>query len=54
MFDPIYYLVDAARYGVTGIHESAVWLSIAIAAVVAVLVTLWAIRMFRTGKRLRP
>jgi len=54
MFDPIYYLVDAERAGVTGLHESAVWLSVAIAAVVAVVVTLWAIRMFRTGRRLRP
>jgi ABC-2 type transport system permease protein len=54
LFDPIYYLVDAARYGVTGLHESAVWLSILVAAVVAVIVTLWAIRMFRTGRRLRP
>jgi hypothetical protein len=31
-----------------------VWLSILVAAVVAVIVTLWAIRMFRTGRRLRP
>ncbi len=54
MFNPIYYLVDAERAGITGLHESAVWLSIAVAAVVAVLVTLWAIRMFRTGRRLRP
>jgi len=54
LFDPIYYLVDAERAGVTGMHESAVWLSVAIAAVVAVVVTLWAIRMFRTGRRLRP
>lgn len=54
LLDPIYYLVDATRYGVTGLHESAVWLSMLVAAVVAVLVTLWAIRMFRTGRRLRP
>ena len=54
MFDPIYYLVDAERAGITGLHESAVWLSVLVAAVVAVIVTLWAIRMFRTGRRLRP
>ncbi len=54
MFNPIYYLVDAERAGITGLHESAVWLSVLVAAVVAVLVTLWAIRMFRTGRRLRP
>ena len=54
LLDPIYYLVDAERGGVTGTHESAVWLSVAIAAVVAVVLTLLAIRMFRRGKRLRP
>ncbi len=53
-FDPIYYLVDAERAGVTGLHESALWLSVAVAAVAAALVTLWAIRMFRVGHRLRP
>jgi hypothetical protein len=31
-----------------------VWLSVAIAAVVAVVLTLVAIRMFSRGKRLRP
>lgn len=54
MFNPIYYLVDAERAGITGLHESAVWLSVAVAALVAVVVTLWAVRMFRTGRRLRP
>lgn len=54
MFNPIYYLVDAERAGITGLHESAVWLSVGVAALVAVVVTLWAIRMFRTGRRLRP
>ncbi len=54
MLDPIYYLVDAERAGVTGLHESAVWLSVLVAALVAVLVAMWAVRMFRTGRRLRP
>ena len=54
LLDPIYYLVDAERAGVTGLHESAVWLSVIIAAVVAVIGALWAVRQFRRGKRLRP
>ncbi|MSO43983.1 MAG: hypothetical protein EXQ74_01525 [Thermoleophilia bacterium] len=54
LLDPIYYLVDAERGGITGGHESAVWLSLAVAAAVAALLTLLAIRMFRTGRRLRP
>ncbi len=54
LLDPIYYLVDAARGGVTGMHESAVWLSVVVAAVVAGVLTLLAIRMFHRGTRLRP
>ena len=54
LLDPIYYLVDAERGGVTGTHESAVWLSVAVAAVVAGVLTLLAIRMFHRGTRLRP
>lgn len=33
--DPLYYLVDAARAGSTGFHESSVWVSLAIAGCVA-------------------
>ena len=54
LLDPIYYLVDAERGGVTGMHESAVWLSVVVAAVVAGVLTLLAIRMFHQGTRLRP
>ena len=54
LLDPIYYLVDAERGGVTGMHESAVWLSVVVAAVVAGVLTLLAIRMFHRGTRLRP
>ena len=54
LLDPISYLVDAERGGVTGMHESAVWLSVVVAAVVAGVLTLLAIRMFHRGTRLRP
>ncbi|MFZ4755086.1 MAG: ABC transporter permease [Miltoncostaeaceae bacterium] len=54
LLDPIYYLVDAERGGVTGTHESAVWLSVVVAAVVAGVLTVLAIRMFHRGTRLRP
>jgi ABC-2 type transport system permease protein len=54
LLDPIYYLVDAERAGITGMGETSVWLSVSVAAGVAVVATLWAIRMFRTGRRLRP
>jgi ABC-2 type transport system permease protein len=34
-FDPIYYLVDATRAGMTGFHESPVWISLAAVGVVS-------------------
>ena len=34
--DPIYYLVDASTAGFNGFHESSVWLSLLVAALVAV------------------
>lgn len=34
-FDPLFYLVDATRAGLTGFHEAAVWLSLAITAAAA-------------------
>jgi ABC-2 type transport system permease protein len=36
--DPVYYLVDAARAGFTGFHETEVAVSLAIAATFAVVV----------------
>lgn len=54
MADPLYYLVDATRAGVTGIHESDVTVSLVIATVVAGVLVLAAIALFRSGKRLRP
>lgn len=33
--DPIYYLVDATRHGYTGLHETATWTALGIAAVLA-------------------
>jgi ABC-type Na+ transport system ATPase subunit NatA/ABC-type polysaccharide/polyol phosphate export permease len=35
-FDPIYYLVDATRAGMTGVHESPVWISLAVVGIVTV------------------
>lgn len=53
-FDPIYYLVDAARAGFTGFHESAVWLALAVAAVAAAALFGGACAIVATGWRLKP
>lgn len=52
--DPIYYLVDATRAGFTGFHESSVWLSLLVAAVVALATCVIAVRLVGRGWRLKP
>lgn len=52
--DPIYYLVDATRYGVTGFSESAVDVSLAVAALAAVATFALAAAIVARGWRLKP
>ena len=52
--DPIYYLVDATRAGLTGVHESPPWLSLAVAAVVATAALAVAATLVARGWRLKP
>jgi ABC-2 type transport system permease protein len=52
--DPIYYLVDATRYGFTGFHESSVAVSLAVAALVAVATFALASGLVARGWRLKP
>ncbi|HYX86862.1 MAG TPA: ABC transporter permease [Gaiellales bacterium] len=52
--DPLYYLVDAARYGAAGIHESDVALSLFVAALLAGLTFVAARAVLASGWRLRP
>ena len=52
--DPIYYLVDATRYGFTGFHEAPTALSLAVAAAAAVLTFAVAAIVVARGWRLKP
>ncbi len=52
--DPLYYLVDATRAGLTGFHEQSVPLSIALAAVVAAVTVALASALVTRGWRLKP
>ena len=52
--DPIYYLVDATRYGFTGFYESSVAVSLAVAALVAVATFALASVLVARGWRLKP
>jgi ABC-2 type transport system permease protein len=52
--DPIYYLVDATRAGMTGFHESPVWTSLVVAAVVSIAAFAVATALLARGWRLKP
>lgn len=52
--DPIYYLVDATRYGFTGFHESSVVVSLAVAVLVAAATFAVASALVARGWRLKP
>ncbi len=51
--DPIYYLVDATRAGLTGFHESALWASIAVTAVAAAVAFAVAALLVGRGWRIK-
>lgn len=53
-FDPIYYLVDATRAGLTGFHESPPWASLVVTALVTLSAFLAAARLLSRGWRLKP
>jgi len=53
-FDPVYYLVDSARAGFTGVHESPLWLSLGLTALVAAVAFATATALLARGWRLKP
>jgi len=52
--DPLYYLVDATRAGLTGVHQSPTGISLALAAVVALTAFSLATALLARGWRLKP
>jgi len=52
-FNPIFYLVNAVRYGFLGVSDVSVWLSLGVTAALAVPAYAWAQHLFTTGKRLK-
>lgn len=52
--DPLYYLVDATRGGLTGFHEASVAVALTIAALVAIAAFTAAIALVARGWRLKP
>jgi ABC-2 type transport system permease protein len=52
-FNPIFYLVNALRYGFLGESDVSIWLSLGVVAVLAVPVYAWSQWLFSTGRRLK-
>ncbi len=52
-FNPIFYLVNAVRYGFLGESDVSVWLSLGVIAALAIPAYAWAQYLFTTGKRLK-
>jgi ABC-2 type transport system permease protein len=52
--NPIFYLINAFRYGFLGTADVSVVLSLAITAAIAAASVAWSVWLFATGHRLKP
>ena len=52
--NPIFYLVQAVRYGFLGTSDVSVLLALAVTGTLAAAVVAWSAWLFRTGHRLKP
>jgi ABC-2 type transport system permease protein len=52
-FNPVFYLVNAVRYGFLGESDVSILLSLAVTAALAIPAYAWAQYLFTTGKRLK-
>jgi len=51
--NPLFYLVDAVRFGFLGQSDVPIWLSLGVVAALALPAYLWAQYLFSSGKRLK-
>lgn len=52
--NPIFYLVNAVRFGFLGTSDVSVWLCLGVTAALAVPAYLWSQWLFSSGRRLKP
>jgi ABC-2 type transport system permease protein len=52
--NPLFYVVNAVRYGFLGSSDVSVWLSFAVTAGIAAAMVAWSQYLFSTGRRLKP
>ncbi len=51
--NPIFYMVNAVRYGFLGTSDVSVWLSFGVTAAIAAAVVAWSQYLFATGRKLK-
>jgi ABC-2 type transport system permease protein len=52
--NPLFYVVNALRYGFLGATDVSVWLSFGVTAAIAAAVIAWSQYLFTTGRKLKP
>jgi ABC-2 type transport system permease protein len=52
--NPIFYMLNAVRFGFLGSADVSVGLSLGVTAALAAVVIAWSSWLFRTGRRLKP
>ena len=52
--NPLFYMVDAVRYGFLGTSDVSIVLSLGVTAVIAVAMVAWSQWLFSSGHKLKP
>jgi ABC-2 type transport system permease protein len=52
-FNPVFYLVNAVRYGFLGTSDASVWLCLGVTAALAIPTYLWSQWLFTSGRKLK-
>jgi ABC-2 type transport system permease protein len=52
--NPIFFLIQAVRYGFLGTSDVSVWLALGVTAGLAAVCVAWSTWLFATGKRIKP
>ena len=52
--NPLFYVVDAVRYGFLGTSDVTPWISLSVVGVITIALLAWSQYLFSTGHRLKP
>jgi ABC-2 type transport system permease protein len=51
--NPLFYVIDAIRYGFLGVSDVSIWLSLGVIAAIAAVMVAWTAWLFATGRKLK-